>query len=237
MSDGVDLDIPLIDISELSDLSATEPDQQQLSYGDTVAVLWTSGTTGRAKGVMQSNNVWIRGSEQGAKMSCVQENDVLYCCLPLYNSGAWVTGPYRALVTGIPIGLDAKFSASKFWDRCRHYQATMIFTIGVMHIFLWQAPERPDDADNPVRAASMVPIPDDLVEPMKKRFGIETIDQGYGQSESLAMFSRVAKDLHKYKPGSLGDPAPGIEIKMLNNEDIEVPVGDTGEFCIRPIEP
>lgn len=236
-SDGVDPGIPLIDISEFSDLSNAEPDQHGLSYGDTASVLWTSGTTGRAKGVMQSHNVWIRASEGGARNSNVQEDDVLYCCLPLYNSAAWVTGVYRALVTGVPMGLDSKFSASKFWDRCRHYQSTMIFTLGAMHIFLLNADERPDDADNPVRAASMIPLPDNLIEPMKKRFGIDTIDQGYGQSESLAMFSRVANPSHPYKPGSLGEPQPGIEIKLLNDDDLEVPVGEVGEFCIRPTEP
>ncbi len=236
-SGGPDLGIPLVDIHEFADLPSTEPDQSEISYGDTACVLWTSGTTGRAKGVMQSHNAWIRAALSGARNSCVQEDDVLYCCLPMYNSAAWVTAVYRALVAGIPMGLDPKFSATKFWDRCRYYQATMIFTLGAMHMFLWQAPERPDDADNPVRAASMVPIPDDLIEPMKKRFGIETIDQGYGQSESLAMFARLADGSRTYKSGALGDPAPGIEIKLLDDEDIEVPVGDVGEFCIRPTEP
>ncbi|MCP4694102.1 MAG: AMP-binding protein, partial [Desulfobacterales bacterium] len=125
-SNGVDPGVPLIDIREFSDLPPVEPDQQALGYGDTAAVLWTSGTTGRSKGVMQSHNIWVRAAESGARMSCIQDDDVLYCCLPLFNSGAWVTGAYRALVTGIPVGLDARFSVSKFWDRCRFYQATMI---------------------------------------------------------------------------------------------------------------
>ncbi len=236
-SGGVDLGIPLIDISEFSNIPAIEPDQSELSYGDTVAVLWTSGTTGRAKGVMQSHNAWIRATIVGARKSCVRDDDILYCCLPLYNSGAWVTGVYRALITGIPMGLDAKFSATKFWGRCRYYGSTMIFTLGAMHMFLWNASEHPDDANNPVRAATMTPIPDDLIEPMKKRFGIDTIDQGYGQSESLGMFSRSADGSRTYKSGSLGDPVEGIEIKLLDEGDIEVPVGEVGEFCIRPTEP
>lgn len=236
-SSGVNIDIPLMDVSEFSSFSTKEPDQSELSYGDTVAVLWTSGTTGKAKGVMQSHNVWIRAAISGARKSGVRDDDILYCCLPLYNSGAWAAAVYRALITGIPMGLDAKFSATKFWDRCRYYKATMIFTLGVMHMFLWHAPELPDDADNPVRAASMVPVPDDLIEPMKKRFGIDTIDQGYGQSESLAMFTRLADGSRTYAPGSLGDPVEGIEIKLLDEGDIEVPVGEVGEFCIRPAEP
>ena len=73
----------------------------------------------------------------------------LYGCLPMYNSAAWVAHIYRALVAGIPVGLDPAFSVQTFWDRIRHYGATQIFTLGTMHIYLWQAPERADDARQP----------------------------------------------------------------------------------------
>jgi carnitine-CoA ligase len=232
---GIDPGIDLIAIEEFSTMPAKEPDQSDLTYGDTAAVLWTSGTTGRAKGVMQSHNAWIRSTLLGARETGVRDDDVMYSCLPLYNSGAWVTGIYRSLITGIPMGMDAKFSANKFWERCRYYGATIIFTLGAMHMFLWNAPERPDDADNPVHAASMVPIPEDLIEPMKQRFGLESIDYGYGQSELMGMFSRLSS--HTYKAGSLGDIVEGVEIKLLDDEDIEVPVGEVGEFCIRPTQP
>jgi crotonobetaine/carnitine-CoA ligase len=127
--------------------------------GDTACVLWTSGTTGRSKGVMQSHNVWIRGALSGAENSGIREGDALYGCLPMYNSAAWVAHIYRALVSGIPVGLDPAFSVQTFWDRVRHYGATQIFTLGTMHIYLWQAPERADDANNKVRHAGCVPMP------------------------------------------------------------------------------
>ena len=94
---GVDLGVPLIDIDEFANIAAEEPDQSDFDYGDTMAVLWTSGTTGRSKGVMQSHNAWIRATARGAWMSGVRDDDIHYSCLPLYNSGAWVTGVYRAL--------------------------------------------------------------------------------------------------------------------------------------------
>src|SRR5438093_4963238 len=151
------------------------PEDPGTGAGDTACVLLTSGTTGRSKGVMQSHNVWIRGALSGAQNSGIRDGDVLYGCLPMYNSAAWVAHIYRALVAGIPVGLDPAFSVQTFWDRVRHYGAAQIFTLGTMHIYLWQAPERPDDAHNPVRHAGCVPMPDQLIDPFKKRFAIETL--------------------------------------------------------------
>jgi carnitine-CoA ligase len=212
------------------------PEDPGTGPGDTACVLWTSGTTGRSKGVMQSHNVWIRAALSGAENSGIREGDALYSCLPMYNSAAWVAHIYRALVAGVPVGLDPAFSVQTFWDRVRHYGATQIFTLGTMHIYLWQAPERPDDANNPVRHAGCVPMPDPLIDPFKKRFGIESLDQGYGQSEVLGM-------LHRYdlpgprKPGSLGQPMTGLEVALLGDDDRPVAPGEVGEFCVRPTEP
>ncbi|TMA30362.1 MAG: AMP-binding protein [Deltaproteobacteria bacterium] len=211
------------------------PEDPGTGAGDTACVLWTSGTTGRSKGVMQSHNVWIRGALSGAQNSGIRDGDVLYGCLPMYNSAAWVAHIYRALVAGIPVGLDPAFSVQTFWDRVRHYGATQIFTLGTMHIYLWQAPERADDARNPVRHAGCVPMPDPLIDPFKKRFGIETLDQGYGQSEVLGMLHRY--DTLPRKPGSLGQPLPGLEVALLDDDDRPVAPGEVGEFCCRPTEP
>jgi crotonobetaine/carnitine-CoA ligase len=215
---------------------APEPDDDELHYGDTAAVLWTSGTTGRSKGVMQSHNVWIKAALNGTEtMGGVEPGDVIYSCLPMYQSAAWVANVFRALVNGIPCAIDPVFSASAFWDRTRHYGATITFTLGAMHIFLWQAPERPDDADNPVRVASMIPLPDALEEPMKKRFGLDAIFQGYGQSEVMTLLARTPGKT--FKPNSLGEPQQGLEVALLDDEDRPVAPGDVGELCARPSEP
>ena len=206
-------------------------------YGDTAAVLWTSGTTGRSKGVMQSHNAWLRGAESGATTSGARDGDVLYCCLPMHNSAAWVAIVYRALVCGLPFGLDPRFSVADFWDRVRFYGATQTFTLGAMHAFLWQQPERPDDAVNPVRVASCVPMPEGLLEPFKRRFAIEQIYQGYGQSEVLGLLSRVDDGRRRWSPNTAGVPLPGIDVRLLDDDDREVEVDEVGEICVRPTEP
>ncbi len=240
-----ELGVPLVPLEELIAKPGEAPDHggqdydeqdyDEQGYGDTTSVLWTSGTTGRSKGVMQSHNVWIRAALSGVRNSSVREGDVVYNCLPMYQSAAWVANVYRALVSGIPCAMDPAFSASEFWDRTRHYGATLVFTLGAMHMFLLNAPKRDDDADNPVRVAGFVPTPDHLVPVFKERFGLEHIFQGYGQSEVLGLLTRAPGKA--YAPNALGDVESGIEMKLLDDDDREVADGETGEFCVRPSEP
>lgn len=231
----VDLPVPVEPLAAFHELDGEEPDDSELHYGDDTCILWTSGTTGRSKGVLQSHNVWIRAAVDGAINAELREGEVIYSCLPMYHTAAWVANVFRALVTGVPCAMDPHFSASDFWNRTRYYGATMVFTLGAMHMFLWNAPRRDDDKDNPVRSASMVPMPEDIIPQFKERFGIEEIHQGYGQSEAMLALSR--RPGKTYKPNSLGEPADGIELKLLDEEDREVGPGETGEICLRPMEP
>jgi crotonobetaine/carnitine-CoA ligase len=230
-----DLGVPLVPIEELVAKPGDEPDDSERSYGEITAILWTSGTTGRSKGVMQSNNVWIRAGLSGVRNSFVRDGDVVYNCLPMYQSAAWVANVYRALVAGIPCAMDPAFSASNFWDRTRHYNASLVFTLGAMHMFLLNAPERDDDDDNPVRVAGFVPTPDHLIPVFKERFGIEEIFQGYGQSEVLGLINRAPGKT--YAPNALGELDSGLEVRLLDDDDNEVAPGEPGEFCVRPTEP
>lgn len=222
----------------LLEFPETSHDLAGIHYGDTAAILWTSGTTGKSKGVMQSHNTWVRSAEAGRESFESREGDVTYNVLPLYNTAAWSTNIFRGLYEGICIALDAEFSVSRFWDRIRFYGATQTFTLGAMHIFLWQAPPRPDDADNPLRAAAMVPMPEHLIEPFRERFGIELISQGFGQSETCGIFQRVSGRGKRWKANALGEPAPdGFDVKLLDDGGEEVAQGDVGEFCLKAKTP
>ena len=230
-----DTKLPADQLGDFFEGEAEEPDDSELHMGQTAAILFTSGTTGRAKGVMQSHNVWIRGAESTLAQLELHPGDRAYNCLPMYQSAAWVGNIFLALTGGIACAMDPVFSAGAFWDRLRHFQATLTITLGAMHIFLWQAEARSDDSDNPLRAALMVPMPDQIEEPFKKRFGIDQIIQAYGQSEAMPILRRNPG--RSWKPNSLGEPVPGLEVRLLDDLDREVPRGETGEIAIRTSEP
>lgn len=223
----------------LENNSTEEHSNQAISYGDTNAVTWTSGTTGRSKGVMISHNNWINSAESAQQISQFREGDVVYNCLPLYNAGSWTANVFRAHYAGITLAFDGHFSVSDFWNRVRLYGATHTMSVGSMGMFLWNQPVSEDDADNTLRNALMVPMPEDLIEPFKKRFGMEVIaSHSFGQSEAQLVLTPPLPDSKLgHKANCLGAENDWIEVTLLDDQDQPVPVGEVGEVCVRPKQP
>lgn len=222
---------------ELYAASAAEPSLAGFDYGDISSVLWTSGTTGRSKGVMQSHNVWFESALGGDTMYDTRPGDVAYNVMPMYNSGAWATSLFRTLFCGITLALDPTFSVTAFWDRVRFYGATQSFTVGAMHMFLWGAPERPDDADNPLRELQAVPMPAEIAEPFSRRFGVRVLGQGMAQSEALVILRQDRRLRSSWPPGSCGNPIEALEVKLMDEAGKEVAAGEPGELWLRPRRP
>ena len=212
-------------------------DYGSMSYTDTCAILWTSGTTGRSKGVMQAHNNWVRSTLLGtALMYQCREGDIAYCAMPLYNSGAWQTAIIRAMIMGIGCAIDKKFSASQFMDRIKHFNATQTFAVGSMGVFLMQTPARDDDADNPLREACIVPMPPNLWDAFEQRFGVHLIASGLGQSECLLTLNQLHSDT-EVPVYALGFAPPDADVRLFDDDGNEVPDGEAGEICVRPLAP
>lgn len=227
---------PGVAVTTLAELRAEPTEPSSVVEASALgAVMWTSGTTGRSKGVMQSHSTWLSCAEVIARGRDTASGDVFYCCVPMYNSGGWVLNVYNALVTGTTCAIDRQFSATRFWDRCRLLGATQIFTLGAMHMYLLQQPEQPDDRDNPVRVAGLIPIPQEASAVFRERFGVDYVWQGFGQSEVMPW--SITYRGRDYKPGSAGIPREDLEVRALDNDDYEVPVGEVGEICVRPRRP
>lgn len=226
------------DLETLKSVDARHKDVE-LRPGDTSAVLWTSGTTGRSKGVMQSHAVWMLWAQRHNEVfrGGVGPGEVFYYCMPLYNSGGWVASVFPALVSGGTAALDKRFSVADFWNRIRHYGANHTMTLGTMHVYLFQQDPKPDDADNPLRSLIMNPVIPQLMRPFMDRFGVERVASGFGQSEIMGA-TLYTSEL-SLKPGSCGYTVEDdlVETKLLDDNDREVGVNEVGEICVRPRVP
>ena len=223
--------------ADLLDSTPLLPDYSDMSYGDTCAILWTSGTTGKSKGVMQSYNNWIRAIVEGASRQYdSQAGDVIYCVLPLFNSAAWITSIFRALIEGIPCVIESRFSVSAFWDRIKHFGATQTFAIGAMGVFLLNSPEREDDADTPLAKAQIVPMPPQQWGNFERRFGLKLLRGGLGMSECLQILSQT-EDRDDVPVYALGFAPADVDICLFDDNGEPVADGESGEIGIKPLAP
>jgi fatty-acyl-CoA synthase len=113
---------------------------------------------------------------------------VFYCCLPLYHNNALTVSWSCTLAAGATFALDRKFSASKFWDRIRHFDATAFCYIGELLRYLLNRPASERDRDHRVRLIVGNGLRPEIWEQFERRFGIERIYEFYGASESNIAF-------------------------------------------------
>jgi crotonobetaine/carnitine-CoA ligase len=214
------------------------PDYSKQDYGDTCAILWTSGTTGKSKGVMQSYNAWIRAIVRGASVQYNStEGDVIYCTLPLYNSGAWITSILRGLIEGLPVVIEQKFSVSNFWQRVEQFGATQTFILGAMGVFLLNAEPKQEDASNSMRTMQIVPFPPPMWQPFEERFDLRLLRTGLGQSECLLVLTQQPGDPEDIPVYALGFAIDDTEVCLMDDNGKPVAAGEVGEICVKPLQP
>ncbi len=217
------------DFAQLLAQPATRP-HVDVHFSDPASILYTSGTTGVSKGVMLSHHYWYAIWAEAVKYCRYTEDDVLYTGLPFFHGNA------QGLTVGPAILADAKavivdrFSASRLLDDCRRWQCTEANYIGgIIPILLKQA-ERADDADNPLRLMVGAAAPIDVWHQFESRFRT-TLMELYGMTECYCC---LANPFDERRPGSCGKPITGWDVKIVDDDDNEVPPGTTGEFIARP---
>jgi carnitine-CoA ligase len=230
---------PGLQVHAWDELTSSEPipTPSVARYDNILMMWWSSGTTGAPKGIMQTHAALMRSASYWIADRDIRDDEVWYSCLPMYLGGAFTMALWPSLVSGTAVGIDARLSVSRFWDRVRHYRATQICTLGAMHMFLMQQPERPDDRDNPVRCAVPVPMPWSEVKRFKERFGIEQVMQAYGQSEVPCRIFAAPDDGTAWRANAIGRPVPWLDVRLVDDHDEDVPVGEVGEIVVRPREP
>ncbi|RYF82551.1 MAG: AMP-dependent synthetase, partial [Comamonadaceae bacterium] len=159
---------------------------------DVANIVYTSGTTGPSKGVVQPYR-WMNHYSQSLRDGTT-EDDVLYCDLPLYHVGGAFALVTRALWRGNTVGLWDRFSPTKFWDRIAECGASACILLDVMIPWLMKAPALPSDRANTLNKVHMQPLPAHHHE-VAQRFGLDFVTCGFGQTESGAGFSCTIDEL------------------------------------------
>ena len=200
--------------------------------GDTVAILYTSGTTGPSKGVCCPQAQMFWWGVYSARALGIVEGDILFTTLPLFHTNA-LNAFYQALLNGCTYVIEPKFSASGFWAAARRHQATVGYLLGAMAVMLLAQPKSADDTAHRLRVALGGGVPGQFHAPFLERFGVPLLD-GYGSTETNFVF---ASNIPSDRPGTMGHLVEGAEARIVDPDDQVLPDGEAGELLLRSVEP
>lgn len=209
------------------------PEAASLAGADPMSVMFTSGTTGPAKGAILSQAHCVARSDAYRKGLRIDASDVMFTCLPLFHNNAQMASVLVAVLARAQAVVQGRFSVQRFWRQIRESGATRFTLIGRMANLLLAAPPDANERAHAVRSACIVPHPQGE-EAFERRFGIRVISQYYGCTEMLPLPPDIDQPR---RPGSCGRPGPGYECMVADAEGQPVPDGEVGEFLARPLLP
>ena len=202
------------------------------AYNDTLALMYTSGTTGPSKGVLVTNAHAFEYANSVVDLLALQENDVYYAPLPLFHiAGQWAV-VYAALMSNASAVIKQHFSVNDFWADVEKFKANVSFLLGAMANFLYQQAEGKDDANNSLERVLVVPLVPDL-EGFRKRFKVE-VSTCYGSTEANVP---IVATFEVQDPKQCGVARKGWQVEIVDDDDELVPAGVAGEIVVRPPEP
>jgi long-chain acyl-CoA synthetase len=200
---------------------------------DPAVIIYTSGTTGTPKGATLTHKNLIAGAEVAQDLVDADPDSVAVATLPLFhvfgmNSLMNVTVQARGLMTLVP-----RFSPEKVLEVIERDRATVFGGVPTMYAALLHHPdrERYDISSLDLCVSGGSPMPVEVLRGFDEAFGTKVLE-GYGLSETTGMGTFNQPDRER-KPGSIGVPVGDTEIRLVDEEDNDVPAGEPGELVMR----
>ena len=204
-------------LDRLPALAATPPAPADLAAWDAQMVIFTSGTTGPSKGVVcPYGHIY---STAQATYGYLDASDTMLTELPVFHVGG-AASVVAALCNGARLALYPGFSTQEYWQRIAREGATSTSgLIGSMADFLARSPPADRDRDNTLRMVTLM-LTEQAMH-VAERFGFSYLS-GFNMTELS---------------GSLGRPRSGCECRVVDDHDMEVADGQTGELIVRSAHP
>ena len=226
------------------ELLASEPGPPaDVRPGDLATFVYTGGTTGPSKGCMLSHNYHEALARQIGICWERTADDVVWTPLPLFHFNAIVTAVLGPLAYGGRAAIYRRFSVSNFWPEMNRTGATVTSTLGTMAYLLAHDVDRPEmprsgapEANTSLRLVGAAPLPVEVDDVLRRRFGVETFSGAYGVTEaSLVSWQPPGVRNKPNAAGVVNDEF--FDVRIFDDDDAEVPAGAEGEIVVRPKRP
>lgn len=218
-----------------ADLIVGEPDQfETVDRGDhdIAVILYTSGTTGVPKGVALSHANLVSNARAAASLYELDRREWGLVVLPLSHAYG-LTLMNVGNILGTRAVMLRWFNPELVLETIQRYRVQQMAGVPTMYVYLLNCPdaERFDTSSMKLWGSGAAPLPIEIVEPFEKKFGGRLLE-GYGLTEATTVVSAHRLSGVR-KLGSVGQPIPGVEVKICDDDDRALPLGEVGEICVR----
>ena len=217
-------------------LAEAEPnrDVADRAGDDTAVILYTSGTTGKPKGAELTHaNLHTNATVSAGTLVEISDEDRLLGALPLFHSFGQTCGLNAAVCNGAMISLIPRFDPAKALEIIQRDKVTIFEGVPTMYNAMLAVENRDDYDTSTLRLclSGGAAMPAETMRAFEEAFNCKILE-GYGLSETSPVASFNHPDRER-KPGSIGTPIEGVEMKVVDDDGNEVEQGEVGEIVIR----
>jgi fatty-acyl-CoA synthase len=217
---------------------ATPPDARaRPDWADASTILYTSGTSGRPKGVMisEANAFW--GASNFINGYGVTNSDAVLCDMPLFHTAGLFAAARGALLAGATLYISRGFDPEKTLARIANPQhgITVYFSVPQMAQMLWNQPHFHLDMLRRLRVYATGGAPNPAAQIARFVAAGIPMSDGFGMTETGSNFGMPVRDRAKLveKAGSIGQPFLAVQAKVVDRDGHAVPSGTPGELWVR----
>jgi len=218
----------------LDTVAEARPGEAEVSSGDELAIMFTSGTTSRPKGVIVNQANYVFAGEVFAKGLGVTPEDRLIATLPLFHANAQYYSTMGALVAGATLVLLPRFSASRFIDQCIAHRATVANLFAAPVRMILSKGPKPRWRDHQLRVVLFAQnLSESDLERWEREIGAPLL-QMYGMTETIGP-PIINPVWGERRPATIGQVALGYWCKVIREDGSEAGVGEAGELLVAGI--
>ena len=209
-------------------------DPHERADDDTAIILYTSGTTGRPKGAeLTHSNIHLNALRSAKVIQQMTADDIVMGCLPLFHVFGLVVGLNAATIAGASLALIPRFDPAAAIEVIEKERVTIMQGVPTMYAAILNHPASDGMDASSLRtcASGGSAMPLEVMRSFEEKFGC-VILEGYGLSETSPVASFNMPTMER-KPGTIGVAIPGCEMRCVDLDGNEVPVGEVGEIAIR----
>jgi malonyl-CoA/methylmalonyl-CoA synthetase len=226
---------PVVDVAEMAaDAATRSADRVRLTIDgdDPLAIVYTSGTTGRSKGAVLTHNNFAANAVSLVTCWRIGSDDRYLAALPLFHVHGLGNGVCSWLVSGCRMRLVERFEAQRAESLFDEFRPTLFFGVPTIYVRLLElspAASRRIGQRARLFVSGSAPLPAQVHEAFQQRFG-HTILERYGMSETLMLISNPYEG--DRRAGTVGLPLPGVSVR-LGTPNAATPAGETAPVLVR----